>query len=193
MNNIAFIFDGQGKGFNDFGKDFYSNELEFKRFIDTYKKIFDIEKNVYQKEQEDINTEMYQPSAFLVEIGIAHLLNKKGIIAENFAGSSLGEYAALSSANYLKIEDGINILQKRGNLMNDALSKINSEMRAVMFLDNEIVEKIAQKYNCEVSNENSFNQVIISGLQENIEKASDECIEKRSKKSYKTRFSRCIS
>ena len=193
MNKIAFIFDGQGKEFNDFGKDFYSNELEFKKFIDTYKEIFDIEKNVYKKKQEGINTEIYQPSAFLVEMGIVHLLNKKGIIAENFAGSSLGEYSALASANYLKIEDGICILQKRGSLMNKALSKIESEMRAIMFLDNEIVEKIAKKYNCEVSNENSYNQVVISGLKEDIEKASDECIKKRSEKSYKARFSRCIS
>ena len=193
MNRIAFIFDGQGKEFNDFGKDFYSNELEFKKFIDTYKEIFDIEKNVYQSTKDNINTEIYQPSAFLVEMGIVHLLNKKGIISDNFAGSSLGEYAALCSSGYLKIEDGISILQKRGKLMNKALSKINSEMRAVMFLDNETVEEIVQKYNCEVSNENSYNQVIISGLKENIEKASDECIKKRSKKSYKIRFSRCIS
>ncbi len=64
--------------------------------------------------------------------------------------------------------------------MNKTLSKINSEMRAVMFLDNEVTEKIAQKYNCEVSNENSYNQVVISGLKEDIEKASDECIKKRS-------------
>ena len=102
MNNIAFIFDGQGKEFNDFGKDFYSNELEFKVFIDTYKNVFDIEKNLYQSKQEDINTEIYQPSAFLVEMGIVHLLNKKGIIAENFAGSSLGEYTALSCARIFK-------------------------------------------------------------------------------------------
>lgn len=180
MNKIAFIFDGQGKEFNDFGKDFYSSELEFKNFIDTYKVFFDLEKNVYQKEQENINTGIYQPSAFLVEIGIAHLLNKKGIIAENFAGSSLGEYSALASANYLRIEYGICILQKRGSLMNKALSKIESEMRAIMFLDNKVVEKIAKRYNCEVSNENSYNQVVISGLKEDIEKASNECIKKRS-------------
>ena len=184
MNSIAFIFDGQGKDFNDFGKDFYSNDIEFKKFIDTYKNIFDIEKNVYQKCQEDINTEIYQPSTFLIEMSITHLLNKKGIVAENFAGSSLGEYAALCCANYMKIEDGINILQKRGKLMNTALSKIDSEMRAVMFLDNETAEKIAQKYNCEVSNENSYNQVVISGLKDDIEKASNECIENRSKKDY---------
>ena len=180
MNKIAFIFDGQGIEFNDFGKDFYSNESEFKKFIDTYKECFDIAKNVFQRKEKDISTEIYQPSAFLVEMGIAHLLNKKGIIAENFAGSSLGEYSALASTNYLRIEDGICILQKRGSLMNKALSKIDSGMRAVMFLDNEVVEKIAQKYNCEVSNENSYNQVVISGLKEDIEKASNECIEKRS-------------
>ena len=180
MNKIAFIFDGQGTEFNDFGKDFYSNELEFKNFINTYKDFFDIDKNVYQRKGKDISTEIYQPAAFLVEMGIAHLLNEKGIIAESFAGSSLGEYSALASANYLKIEDGICILQKRGSLMNKALSKINSGMRAIMFLNNEVVENIAQKYNCEISNENSYNQVVISGLKEDIEKVSKECIEKRS-------------
>ena len=48
------------------------------------------------------------------------------------------------------------------------------------FKDNKVVEKIAQRYNCEVSNENSYNQVVISGLKEDIEKASNECIKKRS-------------
>ena len=69
-----------------------------------------IDKYVYKRKEKDISTEIYQPAAFLVEMGIVHLLNKKGIIAENFAGSSLGEYSALASANYLKIEDGKTLL-----------------------------------------------------------------------------------
>ena len=92
MNNIAFIFDGQGNKFNNFGKDFYDNNSDFKQFIDKYKEIFDIQKEVYEKNEEEINTDLFQPAAFLVEMGIVELLNKNNIYASNNAGSSLGEY-----------------------------------------------------------------------------------------------------
>lgn len=180
MSKKAFIFDGQGNKFNNFGKDFYDKDIMFKEFIDRYKSIFDIEQNVYQKKGQDIDTEIFQPASFLVEVGIAYLLKKNNIVAEDFAGSSLGEYSAICMANYLKVEDGIKILQTRGYLMKTELSKIDSEMRAVMFLENKIVENIAKENNCQISNENSYNQVVITGLKDDIEKASNECISKRS-------------
>ncbi|MBR6033756.1 MAG: ACP S-malonyltransferase [Clostridia bacterium] len=182
MNNKAFIFDGQGNKFNNFGKDFYENESSFKGFVNTYKDFLDLENDVYNREENEIDTEIFQPAVFLVEMGIVHLLIDHGIKPKNFAGSSLGEYSAICSANYLKVEDGIKILQKRGNLMKTELSKIESEMRAVMFLENSKVQKIVDEYNCQISNENSYNQVVISGLKEDIEKASNECIARRSKK-----------
>lgn len=185
MNNIAFIFDGQGNKFNNFGKDFYEQNKEFRQFIDRYKEIFDIQKEVYDKAEDDINTDIFQPAAFLVEMGIVELLNRNGIYASSSAGSSLGEYSALANAKYLKIEDGISILQKRGSLMKNELSKIDSQMNAIMFLDNEIVEKIAQENNCEISNENSYGQVVISGLSEEVEKASEECIKNGAKRVIK--------
>ena len=176
MNKIAFIFDGQGNEFDYFGKDFYHNNSDFKRFIDSYKSSFDIKKYIYDNENKAIDTDLFQPSAFLVELGIAHILRNNNIIAENFAGASLGEYSALSCARFLNVEDGITILKKRGSLMKDALSKINSKMTAIMFLDNQKVEEIAVNNNCEISNDNSYGQVVISGLKEDVEKASDECL-----------------
>ena len=176
MNKIAFIFDGQGNKFNNFGQDFYKNDISFKRFINKYKSSFDIKKEVYEKKDNCINTEVFQPAAFLVEMGIAYLLKKKNIIAKSFAGSSLGEYSAICDAKYLTIEEGILILKKRGHLMNLALSKIDSEMRAIMFLDSKKVKEIAKKYNCEISNENSYDQTVISGLSKDVEKTSNECL-----------------
>ena len=182
MNNIAFIFDGQGSKFNNFGKDFYDNDVEFKKYIDNYKEQFDINSKVYEKDIETNNTELFQPATFLVEMGIVELLKKKNIIANNFAGSSLGEYSAICSAGYIEVEDGIKILQNRGRLMNEALSEIESKMCAVMFLDKDIVSEIAEKNNCEISNVNSYDQVVVSGLTNNVDLTCKECIEKGAKR-----------
>ena len=52
-----------------------------------------------------------------------------------FAGHSLGEYSALSSAGYLSFSDTIKIL-KRGEAMQNAISKGQGGMLAVLWLNN---------------------------------------------------------
>ena len=184
MNNSAFIFDGQGHQFNNFGKDFYENDTVFKKFVDKYKEKFDLNE-VYEKDENDINTEKFQPATFLVEMAIAQMLKQKGISANNFAGSSLGEYSALCSANFFSVEDGIELLKKRGNLMNDALSKIDSGMMAIMFLDKDKVKDIAKVCNCEISNINSFDQCVISGLNSDLKVCERKCIENGARRTIK--------
>lgn len=182
---IAFIFDGQGGSNDNLGKDFYDNDVYFHEFIDRYKDIFNLEK-IYENIQSDFSTDILQPSIFLYEIAIAKLLERNGITCHATAGSSLGEYTSICYNGSLTIEDTIKILKKRGSLMKKALSKIDSGMRGIMFLDQKIVEECIKNYNnCEISNINSHNQVVISGLNNELDICSSRCMEMGARKVVK--------
>ena len=67
--------------------------------------------------------------------------------------------------------------------MLDYLMNLNSGMKAIMFLDKEIVEECVKKFdNCEISNVNSPNQVIISGLNNELELCASLCVEMGARK-----------
>ena len=174
MSKNAIIFDGQGSKFNKFGLDFYNEEPSFRKTIDENKESFDIVKEIYEKE-DNPPTQVYQPGCFLVETAISRLLKEAGISIDCVAGASLGEYSALWYDNVIDTKAGLELLKYRGKLMKDCLSQYDSKMCAIMFLDNKIVEKICENNNCDVSNDNSYGNVVISGLGENVLSACKEC------------------
>jgi [acyl-carrier-protein] S-malonyltransferase len=185
MNKSALIFEGQGSNFNGFGRDFYEQNQDFRKHIDEYKSQFDINGLVYNQETNDIDTALYQPACFLIEVGIANLLISKTAKPFSYAGSSLGEFSALCLDGCYDVANGLEILKKRASLMKEELSKIQSGMSAIMFLDNDTANEIAIKNNCEVSNNNSYGQVVISGLVTDLDKAEKECVESGAKRTIR--------
>lgn len=174
----AFIYDGQGNDDLLLGRDFYEKEELVRNLYDNCSNVFNVSKEVFSKDPIMLKTDKLQPSIFLQEMAISLLLEKNGIKADVVCGSSLGEFSALCYSGILSIEDTLKILIKRGELMNNYLSKIDSGMNAIMFLDYDIVcECVAKFNNCEISNINSSGQVVISGLSEDLEKCSNLCSE----------------
>ena len=94
-----------------------------------------------------------------------------------FCGHSLGEYSALVSIGSLNFEDALYLLYERGKSMQEAVPEGKGAMLAVLGLKmNEIEDYIKQIKNkgiCEIANDNSDSQIILSGEKKTIEEISN--------------------
>ena len=175
---FSVVFPGQGSQ-----KIGMANEL-FDKF-EIVKKIFDdadnilelpISKIILEGPEDKLNlTENTQPAIFLTSYSIFNVATKEfGINFDNaqyIAGHSLGEYSALCCFGALGFEDTLKILKKRGRSMQEAVPAKEGSMLAVLGTDQKIVEDLIRDntLECFIANNNSPQQVVVSGLNKNIE------------------------
>lgn len=91
------------------------------------------------------------------------------------AGHSLGEYSALAAVDALSISDAARLLRLRGMAMQDAVAIGEGAMAAILGLGIVEVEEVAQAARsegvCDVANDNSDGQIVLSGSRTAIEAA----------------------
>jgi [acyl-carrier-protein] S-malonyltransferase len=98
------------------------------------------------------------------------------------AGLSLGEYSALAAAGAFTFADGLRLVRKRAQIMEEATLKYPGAMAAVLDLGTEKIEAVCLESGAEIANINAPGQVVISGKKEAVEKASTLCAEKGAKR-----------
>ena len=178
---FSVIFPGQGSQLVGMGKDLHDKHSLIQDLFKEADDIlgFSLSKLVLNgpKEQLDL-TENTQPAIFLISHSIFKLIKEEFKIDLNkaafFAGHSLGEYSALTSAGALSFSDTLKILKIRGKAMQSSVPKGVGGMVAVLGSEIEIVESIINenkdKYECYVANDNSLGQIVLSGKIEDLEK-----------------------
>ena len=171
---FSVIFPGQGSQIVGMGKEFFEKydlvKKLFKEADDTLgislsKIILDGPK---EKLDLTINT---QPAIFLISYCIFNVVKEEFNIdlskAKYFAGHSLGEYSALSSAGYLSFTETIKLLRTRGDAMQNSVPKGEGGMVAVLGSTVEIIETILQNnqndFVAQIANDNSDGQIVLSG------------------------------
>jgi len=175
---FSVVFPGQGSQ-----KIGMANEL-FNKF-EIVKKIFEdadnilelpISKIILEGPEDKLNlTENTQPAIFLTSYSIFNVAKKEfGINFDNaqyIAGHSLGEYSALCCFGALGFEDTLKILKKRGRSMQEAVPAKEGSMLAVLGTDQKIIDDLIRDntLECFIANNNSPQQVVVSGLNKNIE------------------------
>ncbi len=178
MTKIAYIFPGQGSQYIGMGKDFYDNFQESRMVFEEASSILGIDmKELIFKQNDRINmTEFTQISLTTTCIAQARVVEKLGIRPDVCAGLSLGEYPALMTAGAMSFAEGISLVQKRGFYMDNALPEGISKMAAIIGLSGEKVFKVCNdtKGLVTVANYNCPGQVVISGENAAVEKASDK-------------------
>lgn len=175
---IAFIFPGQGAQSIGMGKDLYENFEEAKLVFDKADEVLgrNISQICFEGPEEDLKqTINTQPAILTTSIAALEALKSKLNIEPSFvAGHSLGEYGALYEAGVLTLDETITLISKRA----EAMSKVKGgEMAAVLNLDvTKVAECIKEASNIgyvAVANYNSPEQVVITGEDEAVKKASE--------------------
>jgi len=178
---FSVIFPGQGSQLVGMGKDLHDKysliQDLFKEANDTLG--FSLSKIILSGPKEELDlTENTQPAIFLISYSIFKLIKEEFKIDLNkanfFAGHSLGEYSALTSAGSLSFSNTLRILKIRGQAMQNSVPKGVGGMVAVLGSEIEIIENIINenkdKYECYVANDNSLGQIVLSGKIEDLEK-----------------------
>lgn len=172
MDQIAYVFAGQGAQYSGMGQELYDSSSAAKA-------VFDMADNIrpgtseqcfnasYQELSLTLNT---QPCLYCLDLAAAKALEEKGVNAKLAAGFSLGEVAALAYAGAYSIEDGFRIICERARLMDEIAQAYKGKMAAVLELTDDLVEQIYHdiadiypvNYNCP-------GQIVFAGSESGID------------------------
>ena len=176
-------FPGQGSQKIGMAKEFFDKFEIIKKIFKNADELLElpISKIIFEGPEEKLNlTENTQPAIFLASYAIFTVAQKEFGINFNkskfIAGHSLGEYSALCCFGALSFEDTLKILKKRGKSMQDAVPANEGGMLAVLGKELSMIEEIIKKnnHNCFIANDNSPQQIVVSGLKNNIDVFSQD-------------------
>ena len=188
----AVIFPGQGSHFVGMGSEFYNNFSEFREILGSADEVlkFKISDIISNGPEEKLKlTQNTQPAIMITSYAIYKILEKQSLIKKEnlkyFAGHSLGEYSALTCAKSLSFEDAVYLLNERGKAMQKSVPVGKGSMLAVLGCKMEILKKKINQFNkdgvCEIANDNSDAQIIVSGETNIIKNLKNSLLEEKIK------------
>lgn len=169
---IVFMFPGQGSQFLEMGKSLresnkYFYHLSEKCFdIANQYLVHDIREIIYGENQDILNNTYYtQPALFIMEYCLAKSFIEIGIEPDMMIGHSIGEFVAATLNGVFKLEDAIQAVCKRSELMSALprgamLSVATTKERLFQFLNDKL----------DIAAVNAKNSLVVSGENEEIEK-----------------------
>jgi len=181
--SLAFVFPGQGS--QSLGM---LAELGAQHAIvrDTFAEAsaalgYDLWALVQEGPEERLNqTDKTQPAILTVSIALWRLWQSEGgVLPAYVAGHSLGEYSALVAAGSLAFADAVKLVERRGQLMQEAVPAGTGGMAAILGLeDADVLAACAEAAQGEVVSAVNFNapgQVVIAGAAKAVERAIEAC------------------
>ena len=188
MEQVAYIFPGQGAQHVGMGKELCEAYPEAKEIFDKANEIlkFDLTKLCFEGPKEELTLTSNSQVAILVHsIAVLKVLEK--VAPDKFSpqfglGLSLGEYSALVASECLSFEDGVKLVRKRGQFMQKASEKNPGKMACIIGLETEELNKLCKGFGCEIANLNCPGQVVISGSASSVELTASMAKEKGAKR-----------
>ena len=174
---IGFLFPGQGAQSVGMGKDLYEKYDSVRKVYNQVKEItnIDVADISFNGSEEKLNQTKYTQICILtMSLAILEILKENQINATVSSGLSLGEYTALIYSNLIDFKQGIKIVQKRGEYMQDLAPKGDWLMAAIIGMSENQIKKVCnqvEKGFVVPANFNTTGQIVISGEKQAVEQA----------------------
>ena len=147
--SMAFLFPGQGAQSVGMCQSIHGKYACAKALFDRASEIlgYDLAKLCFEGPKEQLDSTVYsQPALFVSSLAALEMLQevKPDLVASatHTAGLSLGEYTALVFADAMSFEDGLQVVQQRGQAMQDSSDRSPSGMASLLMLDRDKVQAI---------------------------------------------------
>ncbi|HMB53574.1 MAG TPA: ACP S-malonyltransferase [Thermoanaerobaculia bacterium] len=192
---LALVFPGQGAQKVGMGRDWADASPAARRTFEEADRALgeELSKLCWEGPEEELGlTANTQPAILTVSVAVARAVREAGIdlAPVAVAGHSLGEYSALVAAGALPFADAVQLVRRRGELMQEAVAPGVGAMAAILALDAaEVAAAVSQAQSeaetgqmVAVANYNANGQTVISGHAAAVERAAELARERGARK-----------
>lgn len=182
MSKTAFLFPGQGSQAVGMLADLGEQTMVRQTFQEASGALgYDIWALIQDGPDTELNrTEKTQPALLTASVALWRLWQQEGGPRPDYlAGHSLGEYSALTCAGVINLGDAVRLVEKRGQLMQQAVPEGEGAMAAILKLeDQQVIDACAEAAQggvVEAVNLNAPGQVVIAGDREAVARGVEAC------------------
>lgn len=165
---FGFLFPGQGAQAVGMGKDFYESSSHAKSVFDQANQLlgFQLTKLCFEGPDEELmRTVNAQIAIFVTSTVVLEAVRAQHpyLKPKLACGLSLGEFTALVALESISFEDGLRLVHRRGELMEEANQKNPGTMASILGLSIKDCASLCAETRTELANLNSPEQFVISG------------------------------
>jgi [acyl-carrier-protein] S-malonyltransferase len=169
LRKLAFVFPGQGSQVVGMGKQLAEAYPSAADIFSRADEIlgFPLTKLCWEGPEEELRrTVNAQPALLTCSMAVLRVIEEAGLRADLLAGHSLGEFSAWVAAGALNFSDALQLVRKRGELMEQAAAAKPGGMLAVLGMEPPALKEILSRVKDGVAvmaNINCTGQIVVSG------------------------------
>ncbi|MCK5807586.1 SDR family NAD(P)-dependent oxidoreductase [bacterium] len=177
---LVFVCTGMGPQWWNMGRELYETEDVYRTVVDKCDALFKkysgwsiLEEMMKDEKSTNMSqTRIAQPANFVIQAGIAALLESHGVVPDAVIGHSVGEVSAAYLSGALSLEDGVLVSYHRSRLQQSVANQ-GGGMIAIGLSEQDAMAEIATYNDVSIAAINSATAVTLSGNESSLKKIGE--------------------